>query len=266
MAAIHQERMAARSGCAPLVSEQMCRVCLIIKPAADFSGSKANKSGLAYQCKPCTGQRSAAWRQSNADYVKASKREYGQRNRAILREKDRRYRASRPPEAVKAWRDRYMAEHGEKVAAYKAAWSRENTGRLRESRRRYQETHQAEIAARGRAWYAADPQRTKQQVAAWRKANPQRVADTNRRHRALKMGGPGYVDPADWLALCDAVGNRCLACGATGALEQDHVIPLSRGGLHVIENLQPLCRSCNARKHTQATDYRLSRHTNGADL
>lgn len=34
-------------------------------------------------------------------------------------------------------------------------------------------------------------------------------------------------------------------------LTKDHVIPQSRGGRNMIENLEPLCLSCNIRKHNK---------------
>lgn len=43
-------------------------------------------------------------------------------------------------------------------------------------------------------------------------------------------------------------GSPCVICGTTGDTEIDHVIPRSRGGSNRIENLQPLCRVCNAIK------------------
>lgn len=37
-------------------------------------------------------------------------------------------------------------------------------------------------------------------------------------------------------------------CKSIKDLELDHIIPLSRGGLGCVENLQTLCSSCNSRK------------------
>jgi hypothetical protein len=43
-------------------------------------------------------------------------------------------------------------------------------------------------------------------------------------------------------------GGRCAQCGAQSYLEFDHVIPLSKGGATSVNNLQLLCRRCNAEK------------------
>ncbi|OJK06527.1 hypothetical protein BRY75_14200 [Acinetobacter baumannii] len=42
----------------------------------------------------------------------------------------------------------------------------------------------------------------------------------------------------------------CLYCESTSDLTIDHIVPVSRGGGDEVENLQTLCRVCNARKGT----------------
>lgn len=51
-------------------------------------------------------------------------------------------------------------------------------------------------------------------------------------------------------------GRKCLCCGSIEKLSLDHVIPIQKGGLDIVENLQPLCLSCNSKKGTQIIDYR----------
>ncbi len=46
-------------------------------------------------------------------------------------------------------------------------------------------------------------------------------------------------------------GNRCQYCGAT-AENIDHVIPRSRGGQHIWENVVAACRPCNTRKEDRS--------------
>src|SRR3546814_12172397 len=51
-----------------------------------------------------------------------------------------------------------------------------------------------------------------------------------------------------WTALKDAWGG-CAYCGATATpLQRDCVLALSRGGRYTLDNIAPVCRSCNASK------------------
>jgi len=46
-------------------------------------------------------------------------------------------------------------------------------------------------------------------------------------------------------------GVSCVACDSTDNIQIDHIVPVARGGSDRIENLQPLCRSCNLSKATK---------------
>lgn len=71
---------------------------------------------------------------------------------------------------------------------------------------------------------------------------------TTENHRAGKFGAAGKLTLEGWQSLCEQYSNCCALCGAAAPLVIDHIIPLSRGGLNAIENIQPLCSPCNRAK------------------
>lgn len=65
---------------------------------------------------------------------------------------------------------------------------------------------------------------------------------------------------SEWKALKDKWYNTCLRCGKKEpeiVLTEDHIIPLIKGGSNYINNIQPLCRLCNSKKHTKIQFYPL---------
>ena len=57
----------------------------------------------------------------------------------------------------------------------------------------------------------------------------------------------GRTRPSPAARSSPATPGACQYCGAT-AENLDHVIPRSRGGLHIWENVVAACRRCNAKK------------------
>lgn len=86
---------------------------------------------------------------------------------------------------------------------------------------------------------------------------PDRYYNAGIRRRGRKRGAEGSFSMKEWRDLCIFYNSTCLMCLRKDVkLSQDHVIPLSRGGNNTINNIQPLCRSCNNHKSTHILDLR----------
>lgn len=81
----------------------------------------------------------------------------------------------------------------------------------------------------------------------------------NKQTRAQRLADArelGTHTPAEWDALLWVCGGVCLRCNEHGELVKDHVKPLYQGGSDGIDNIQPMCRTCNAAKGPECIDHR----------
>jgi uncharacterized protein YbcC (UPF0753/DUF2309 family) len=80
------------------------------------------------------------------------------------------------------------------------------------------------------------------------------------KRRIIKMNLISSFTLGEWELLKKQYGYICPSCYIKEPeikLTIDHIIPLSKGGSNIIENIQPLCRSCNSRKHTKIIKYEM---------
>ncbi len=75
-------------------------------------------------------------------------------------------------------------------------------------------------------------------------------------YRNRRRANGGKLTAAEWRAILEKYGNRCVSCGSPKNIELDHIVPLAHGGRHIASNVQPLCAKCNLFKLARHIDYR----------
>lgn len=208
-----------------------CTKCQTIKSIEQFSIGGKGIDGRHSACKCCDYEtsrevdavRRKKWREENRDKENATRRLWRRKN----------------AKRINAQQQEYRDKNLEEYRAYQRQWARDNP----QTRRAYQEANRDTILARIKAWQEANPERT-------------RLTQTLAQSRRRELVGDGKVSADEFLRLCEEYEHRCASCHVEEKLEADHVVPLSKGGVHHISNIQPLCRSCNARKGVQTIDYR----------
>lgn len=114
------------------------------------------------------------------------------------------------------------------------------------------------VCAAGYKYWLAHKEEIKRRNKIYRQKNPGKVSLWHHRRRAAVGGGSHSLE--DWNRVRAGTGGLCLGCmkrvGAKG-LTKDHIIPVSRGGSGNIENIQPLCGSCNSEKGIDTWRFRI---------
>ena len=93
--------------------------------------------------------------------------------------------------------------------------------------------------------------RKNEQFRQWALRNPERYMQHRKKATAMYYGrrrnAPGHASTDQVAARWAYYADRCWMCGEP-ATQNDHVIPLSRGGSNWPANLRPACGPCNREK------------------
>jgi hypothetical protein len=206
-----------------------CRLCLQEKPETDFHKAPRSKGARTVAaCIQCTNaKRRSRYKEHAAEIISRVSASYRKDPSKQQARSDRWYQANKHLQ-LQRQREKYLADP-QAVIRKTDEWARSHPEAAKAIKRRYRQRH------------------------------PDKKRDEWNRRRAIKLGLTEHFTREQFNGLCARYGNRCLACGSTKKkLTADHVVPLSVGGSDDISNIQPLCLSCNASKHTRVIDYRPS--------
>ena len=185
------------------------------------------------------------WAKSEKSHNKRRCRECSSAYKAAHYQKNK----ARHQENHRAWKEANPGRKAEIDAEYRAS----NREELRRREKLKRDTDPKIVARREeRAVYWADrratrKERQKEAIKAWGEANRAKVLAYAANYRALKKNAtPPDADKEAIQAFYDQAVRMSALLGVP--YEVDHIVPISKGGLHHQDNLVIMLRSANRRK------------------
>ena len=226
-----------------------------------FNRDKNKKDGLHSWCKDCVGedrkQRKAKYKEKIFIYDDKTMKtcdkckienpatpEYFNRD---IKMKDGLFNTCK--ECTKKKRRNHYQENKEHYIEYSKKYYQENKDRYREQAREYYQEnkeHYAEYYQENKEWY-------REYYIIYHLENPEVNRLKNQRRRARMSELPHTLTVEEWEDSLEYFDYSCAYCGVPeDNLQQEHIIPVIKGGGYTADNIIPACGSCNASKH--ATD------------
>jgi 5-methylcytosine-specific restriction endonuclease McrA len=144
-------------------------------------------------------------------------------------------------------------------AVYDSEYRVKNFARVKLRKRRWQVENMKHAVAKAAAWKRAHPEQTREINRRYDREHPEkaraRLGLRRARLRGARIGDQKAVR-AFYRAMRLTPLVPCYYCGKNTKPGKryrhvDHIIPISRGGAHSVENLCCACQKCNASKSTK---------------
>jgi len=221
-------------------SDGLCSSCKNCKKAANHNSYQGNRE------KRLAGTKE--WYQKNKEKAAADNREWQRKNKE-------RYEANK-----KIW----SQNNKEKLDRQKKEWKQNNREKINESNSKYRKNNREKISNHLSEYYKKNKEKVSKRNKIYRQENIEKEAvrhkiyrEENREQgikdaqarRARKKNLPATYTAKQWKACKTYFKNACCYCGKKDKLEQDHFIPLTRGGEYTHNNIICACRTCNSSKN-----------------
>lgn len=233
-----------------------CRKCGENKRLSGFSRSKEAKDGHINSCKDCMRIWAIDYRAKNLEKHKAVSLNWYYQNKEKARQQNKKW-SQENKEKRREHARKSNEKHKEKCKERGRVYREENRDKVREGNKiagkKWRAKNKEAFAAMTKAWRGAHPERFRELVKDWDKRNPEKRKAFGKNSHAKRrtQKDVGKVSAEEWRKIKEAAKGRCHYCKKKTKLTQDHVIPLSKGGLHHPSNIVPACQPCNSSKNAK---------------
>jgi len=169
----------------------------------------------------------------------------------------------------KEYKRKYREEHKKEIKDQWKKYYIQNREYLKNKSKIYKSEHKEYCKQYFKKWHASNKENRSEYNKKWElknkehrkryiKNNMDRYSYNCSRRRARKNNADGSHTKNEWELLKNQYNYTCPSCYKKEPeiiLTEDHIVPLSKNGSDYINNIQPLCRSCNCSKHTEIKKY-----------
>jgi 5-methylcytosine-specific restriction endonuclease McrA len=191
-------------------------------------------------------KRQREWYDGNLEHCVAKRKEYYTNNRDHLILQTKEWQQAHP-EYRAVYKKQWNAVYNNKpeIVEYKSKWAKDKRNRdIKETLRKEKE------------YRDANKERILKMNQTYRRTPKGKLSGANCRHRRRALiGDSPSITEKQWNKILMLQDVRCNSCKRKFSSNlkptMDHVIPLSKGGLHSFENIQALCKKCNSTKQAK---------------
>lgn len=224
-----------------------CVNCKQLLELAMFHKDKQSKDGHVRRCKKCVAAHDSQKYEKNKDAQKAySKKRYAENSESIKQKARNKYPTI--IEQEKKRRRIYREKNPDKSHEH----YEKNKDAILNRHRRYNAENKDVIAAQKRIYYENNKEEMSAKHRAYAKQNYESARTRSHKYRTKKRASVTDLTVEQWKFSLAYFEEKCCYCGKIAmVLNQEHIIPVSKGGNYTASNIIPACGSCNSRKHNK---------------
>ena len=184
-----------------------------------------------------------------------------QENREKMLERSKEYRCLNRDRIRSHWKE-YYQKNKNKLAKIAKKYYIENKEKILKKEKQYQKNNRKVLNEYNKRWYDKNKDHVRELARQHTKTEKGKACCQryNTKRRARNRSIISTLTYKEWLDILKKSDYRCIYCGKklidSFDTTRDHIIPISKDGNNIQENVVPACRSCNSKKNNKILERR----------